>query len=65
VRPTEVNRILKEGERRARTIAHSPGSQVGPAKSEPHHAGTMDSGEWVPYGRVGITLIGDGFRVRG
>lgn len=64
MRPNEIRRILRESERTARTVAASPGSKTGPAVEAPHHAGTMDSGEWVPYGRTGITTIGDGFRVR-
>lgn len=66
MRPTETNREIGEAVRQAITATRSAGSYArGVQKAAPTQAGTTTGGEWVPYGRVGVTALSDGFRVRG
>jgi hypothetical protein len=64
-RPTETSREMAEAERRAAVKGSSASDFTGPQSSAPISAGTNDAdGNWKPYGRVGITPIGQ-FRLRG
>lgn len=54
-----------EARREARMVSRGSGSYSGTQAQAPVNAGTMESGQWVPYGRLGITTFGQGFRLRG
>ncbi|MGV3723017.1 MAG: hypothetical protein ACO1SX_19125 [Actinomycetota bacterium] len=64
MKPSEVRRVLHEAGRQARTQSRTAASYSGVQKASPVHAGTTNSGQWVAYGRVGITSVSAGFRVR-
>jgi len=64
-RPSEGQRVLSEALRQARVDSGGGTSAQGPSASGDVRVGTVVSGRWVAYGRVGITPLSDGFRVRG
>lgn len=64
-RHTETKRILAVAKRQAKATTTSAAAACGTQAAGPINAGTMQDGKWVPYGRLGITTFGQGFRLRG
>jgi len=64
LRPTEINRVLNESARRARVAHSSAASTAGPQAPGGIHVGEVVAGVFVPYGRVNITAVNDGFLPR-
>ena len=62
----ETQRLLNEANRQARVTGSSAAAASGPQASGGLNTGLIDpvTGEWAPYGRVGITAR-ESFRVRG
>lgn len=65
MREEVLNTDVSEARRQAKIAGSSAGSYSGTQATAPINAGTMESGQWVPYGRLGITTFGQGFRLRG
>lgn len=58
--------MLSEALRQAHVASGGSGTAAsGPSAAGDVRVGTIVSGRWVAYGRVGITAVSDGFRVRG
>lgn len=61
---SETLRVLAEATRQAKVATSSAASTSGPQARGAVNAGAVINGVYVPYGRVGITAISDGFLPR-
>jgi len=59
-----LNADLGEAKRQARIVSRAAGSYCGPAALGGIKAGEVSNGVVVPYGRVNITAVSDGFLPR-